>query len=300
MFPHGPSIGLGMLMGSLARVAMLRSDYRQYPTYPHSYTSHLFLGLIASLAGAVAVPALLEKEWTAVTFFIVIAQGFREIRSMERDSLKALEDNQLVTMGSDYIEHISKTFEARYYIVIFVAATASWGFELSSVWSGLSFGAVAFVLGALLMRQQRLGDMVEVEFAPVHFKESNLYVGDEFIVNVGLKESRQVIEKYGLGAILSPKTDTARDTLANPGQRQAILHDLASVLGVRKETDTPEFAPLTTRNLSTGNIALYTMPMEKDTEAFLEALNRIPVLESARGTSLKSLAGRKAHERRGG
>ncbi|MGI6663498.1 MAG: YIEGIA domain-containing protein [Bacillota bacterium] len=33
---------------------MLRSDYRQYPTYPHGYSTHLFMGIFAALAGAVA------------------------------------------------------------------------------------------------------------------------------------------------------------------------------------------------------------------------------------------------------
>ena len=33
------------LVGVLARVAMLRSDYRQYPSYPHGYATHLFMGI---------------------------------------------------------------------------------------------------------------------------------------------------------------------------------------------------------------------------------------------------------------
>ena len=40
---------------------------------------------------------------------------------MERDSLKALEDNELVPRGSEYIESIARVFETRYYIVIVVA-----------------------------------------------------------------------------------------------------------------------------------------------------------------------------------
>ena len=83
--PFWKPVGLGLFLGVLARVALLRSDYRQYPTYPHGYTSHLFLGIIAALVGAVSIPALLAEEWTAVTFLVLVAQQFREIRSMERD-----------------------------------------------------------------------------------------------------------------------------------------------------------------------------------------------------------------------
>lgn len=296
MLPHGPGIGLGFLLGSLARVSMLRSDYRQYPTYPHSYASHLFLGLIAALAGAVTVPALLEKEWTAVTFFLLVAQQFREIRSMERDSLKAMEDNELVTRGSDYIENIARVFEARYYVVIFVAASASGGFIMGSVWTGLLFGGIAFALGALVMGRERLGDLSVVEEAPLRFDEQNLYVGDVFIINVGLQESRETILQWGLGAMLSPKDDLARDTLASPGQRQAMLHDAAVVLGVRLDRDNPEFSPQAARDLETGKVAIYMMPMEKDQEALIQVLERTPVLESARGTSLRAKAGRKARD----
>jgi hypothetical protein len=105
--PHGSAIGFGLMFGVLARVAHLRSDFRQYPTYPHGYTTHLFLGVIASLAGAVAVAAMIAGEWTAVTFFLLVAEQFRGIRGMERDSLKALEDDELVTRGTEYIEDIS-------------------------------------------------------------------------------------------------------------------------------------------------------------------------------------------------
>ncbi len=296
MLPHGPGIGLGFLLGSLARVSMLRSDYRQYPTYPHSYASHLFLGMIAALAGAVTVPALLEKEWTSVTFFLLVAQQFREIRSMERDSLKAMEDNELVTRGSDYIENIARVFEARYYVVIFVAASASGGFIMGSVWTGLLFGGIAFALGALVMGRERLGDLSVVEEAPLRFDEQNLYVGDVFIINVGLQESRETILQWGLGAMLSPKDDLARDTLASPGQRQAMLHDAAVVLGVRLDRDNPEFSPQAARDLETGKVAIYMMPMEKDQEALIQVLERTPVLESARGTSLRAKAGRKARD----
>lgn len=289
---HSQSITLGLLLGVLARVALLRSDYRQYPTYPHGYTSHLFLGVIAALAGAVAVPALLEKEWTAVTFFLLVAQQFREIRSMERDSLKAMEDNELVPRGSDYIEGIARVFEARYYIVIFVAVSGSAGYEMGgSVWTGLLFGGLAFGLGAVLMRTERLGQSVAVHSAPVHFKGSDLYVADVLMFSIGLEESRQFVSENALGAILTPDTPSAGDTLASAGQRQAILHDIAAILGVRRDFDTPEFAPMAKRDIKTGRVAVYFVPMTGDSEAFLELIRRVVVLESAKGRGYRSRAG---------
>ncbi|HHW17990.1 MAG TPA: hypothetical protein GXX30_03695 [Firmicutes bacterium] len=285
--PHAQSIGLGLLLGILARVSMLRSDYRQYPTYPHGYASHLFLGIIAAVVGSVAVPALFEREWTAVTFLVLVAQQFREIRSLERDSLKALEETQLVMRGSDYIESIARIFEARYYIVIFVAASAAFGVEYSSVATGVVLGAIAFGLGAALMRVEKLEKTVKIEIAPVNIKGTDIYVGDIFIMNVGLRESREFILKNALGAILSPKTETARDTLASLGQRQAILHDISGILGVKKDLDTPEFTPIARRDIETGRVAVFMVPAEKDEKVFLEVVSRVPVLESARGRSLR-------------
>jgi len=283
--PHGLAISTGLLVGVLARVAMLRSDYRQYPTYPHSYTSHLFLGIIAALVGAVAVPALQEREWTAVTFLVLVAQQFREIRGMERDSLKALEDTELVARGADYIENIARVFEARYYVVIFSALATSLGVTYWSLWMGLLLGGVAFLFGGLLMRSETLGEFLEVEVAPVRFHGSDLYVGDVFIMNVGLIESRKIIEQKALGAILTPKNDRARDTIASPGQRQAILHDLAGVLGLDKDLDTPEFTPLARRGVPGDRVGVYMVPSDRDPEAFIEVIRRVPVLESARGRS---------------
>ena len=42
----------GIGFGLASRYLMLRSDYRQYPAYPHGYVTHLSLGLIASVLGA--------------------------------------------------------------------------------------------------------------------------------------------------------------------------------------------------------------------------------------------------------
>lgn len=296
MIPHGNAIGLGLLVGVLARVAMLRSDYRQYPSYPHGYATHLFMGVFAALAGSVTIPALLEQEWTAVTFFLLVAEQFRGIRGMERDSLKALEDGELVPRGTNYIEDIARVFETRYYIVIVVAAASALGFELQSVWTGLLFGALAFSWSALLTRRQKLGDSIRVEAAPVIVRGSDVWVSDVFIFSVGLKESQEFIKERALGAILTPINVEARDTLANKGQRQAMLHDAAAILGARKDSDSPEFSPLAKRDIRTERVAVYMVPMDKDQEALLELLRRVPVLESARGRARFARAGRMAKD----
>ena len=287
--PHSATISFGFMLGVLARIVMLRSDYRQYPTYPHGYTTHLFLGAIAALAGAVTIAALIEGEWTAVTFFLLVAEQFRGIRGMERESLKALEDDELVTRGNEYIEDIARVFETRYYVVIAVSAAATLGYEMASVLSGLAFALIVLGLGVALMQRERLGDFVDVEEAPVVVRDGHdIFVGDVFIANVGLVQSKEFIEKHAIGAVLTPKDDVGRDTLANRGQRQAILHDATAILGVRKDSDTPEFTPLARRDVETGKVGVYFVPMEKNPRALVNLLRRSRVLESARGKSLRA------------
>jgi hypothetical protein len=135
------------------------------------------------------------------------------------------------------------------------------------------------------MRRERLGDSVDVEIAPVRVDGADIWVGDIFIFNVGLRESREFIEEHAIGAILTPRDEVGRDTLSNRGQRQAILHDATAILGVRKDNDTPEFTPMAKRDLKTGRVAVYFVPMDKDGEALVRLLSDAIVLESARGRS---------------
>ena len=276
------------------RIYLLRSDYRQYPSYPHGFISHLALGVVAAFIGAVAIPALLDGEFTAATFLALAAQQFRDVRAMERTTLENLEPTELVSRGPAYIEGIARVFEARNYLVIGVALLVSGGTALVDIRLGLILGVLAFLLAALLIDQERIGSVAEIEPAKVKFDGPGLYVDNVFIMNVGLKESRRTILEYGLGAILAPKDDNARDTLANDGQRQAILHDVSVVLGVRRDVDEPEFTPLMRRDLDTGRVALFIVPVEPDIESLLRTIERVPVLESSRGRSLKARAGRKA------
>src|SRR5690349_2197010 len=112
---------LGIVFGIVSRLLMLTTDYRQYPTYPHGRIIHISLGVIAAALGAVAVPALYNKDYTAITFLSLAAQQFRDVRKMERDTLTKIDELELVSRGSTYIEGIAMVFEGRNYLVIMTA-----------------------------------------------------------------------------------------------------------------------------------------------------------------------------------
>ncbi|MGB3986145.1 MAG: YIEGIA domain-containing protein, partial [Limnochordia bacterium] len=43
------TIVLATFSGLMARLYMLRRDYRQYPSYPQGWAIHLFIGFIGAL-----------------------------------------------------------------------------------------------------------------------------------------------------------------------------------------------------------------------------------------------------------
>lgn len=72
-------ISTGVLTGTIGRVITLKIDYRQIPSHPNGYFINLVAGFIASALGAVAIPALIAKDFAAITFLAPAIEQFREI-----------------------------------------------------------------------------------------------------------------------------------------------------------------------------------------------------------------------------
>lgn len=87
----------GVIAGIATRLYMLKTDYRQYPTYVHGKVIHIALGLIAAGLGAIIMPALLQEEFTAITFLTLAATQFRDVRNMERNTLTQMDSYELVS-----------------------------------------------------------------------------------------------------------------------------------------------------------------------------------------------------------
>ncbi len=271
----------GIFMGFFDRLYLLCSDYRSYPSYPHGYVIHLSLGAIAAALAAVAIPALLVKEYTAITFLVLCAQQFRDIRNMERETLLKLEDSQLVPRGADYIEGIAKVFEARNYLVMMVALVTTGGIIFLEVRAGVFLGILAIIASHILMSGQKIGEIAEVREGRVSFDGPLLMVDDIVIMNVGEKKARTKILSEGVGLILTGKDDNGRAALNNLGQRQAILHDIAAIIGSKAEIGEPSYTPMARKNVDTGAIGIYFLPNERDIEGLIKAVKRTPLLESA-------------------
>jgi hypothetical protein len=304
MRPYFFGIVLTASLGGILRLLILRSDYRQYPTYPHGYISHLSMGFVAAALGAVAWPALLEEEFVAVTFLAMAAQQFREIRNLERESLASLDIIELVPRGRHYIEGIARTFEARNYIIIACTLTLS-AIDLTFLQSQTIFLRIV-ILGVVtvliyffinfVFPDKRLEDLADIRLGKVHFQGPNVFVDDIHFMNIGLEEAKEEYLNKALGLVIEPKDIDASATLANPGQRQAVIHICAKLLGVYKDVDTPEFTPLMRRHIKSGNLGVLIIPGSGDPQALIAAVKRSPVLEGAMAKPSKSFAGRERED----
>ena len=287
------AILLGMIFGIIARLCMLRSDYRNYPSYPHGYIIHISLGAIAAILASLAVPALIEEELTAITFLVLCAQQFRDIRSMERETLMKLEEQALVPRGPEYIEGIAKVFESRTYLVMLVALLTSAAVIVWNRMAGVLTGCALVVISLFLMRGSTVKDIAQIRPGKLHFEKSLLYVDDIVLMNVGSLDAREKILRQGVGLVLHPNNADGRAVLNNPGQRQAILHDISILTGNQIDIGEQEWTPMARKNMQTGDLGIFILPDIKDVNCVIAAAGRTPVLESAAQKPLSSRIGRK-------
>lgn len=271
----------GIASGVLARLLMLRTDYRQYPTYLHGKIIHIALGFIASVLGSIAIPSLIEGNITATTFLTVAASQFREVRNMERNTLEQLDQFELVSRGNTYIEGIAVAFESRNYLVISTSMATTLSFILFDFWISIIIVIACIYLSRLLMDGGKLSDICEIEYVKPHFEGEGLYVDNIYIMNIGLPERQEEIMKYGMGFILTPKNFNANTTLANLGQRQAILHDISTALGIYKDSGTPALTPLAKRDLEDGRVGIFVLPQIRDIDKAIKVIGNTPTLENA-------------------
>ncbi|MDO6655365.1 YIEGIA family protein [Anaerobacillus sp. 1_MG-2023] len=271
----------GVTAGTLARIYMFRTDYRQYPTYPHGMIIHLALGFIAASLGALVVPSIMEQEFTAVTFLTLAASQFREVRNMERKTLTEMDSLELVPRGASYIEGIAVTFEGRNYLVIFISFVTSFAYLAINVWAGLVAAFLAFLVAKKYMTGSKLGKIANIEQKEVKFEGAGLYVDNIYIMNIGIPARQKEILEHGLGFTISPKNFDARMTIGNLGQRQAILHDLAISLGVYRDSGTPALVPLIKRDLDDGRIGVFILPQNKSVDLAMKVISQVPTLENA-------------------
>lgn len=291
---------VGIFVGLTSRFIMLNLDQKQYPTQPNVLLTQIVLAFVASSLGSLVVPALVARSYTSITFLSLAAEQFRQVRENRRDTLQNLEDIQLVQRGDAFIEEIARTYEIRNYMCIitslltvglhyFLISEFKINVNISLVISGVSGLILAFLLRKLLTRQT-IGDIADVVPAKISFvDEVIMQVGDlKGITNMGLKEDRDRYIEHGLGIEIIPKDKSYINAsiLLNPGQRQAIIYNIYSRIGILKQDNEPAFSPLPRRNPKKESLVIAYIPMEKDIDKLIESVKSCPILSSAKGKNL--------------
>ncbi|WP_055669011.1 YIEGIA family protein [Desnuesiella massiliensis] len=270
-----------VLCGTLARYLTLIIDYRQYPSYPNGYLIHLVTGFIASGIGSVAIPALLERNFEAVTFLFLATEQFRDVRRIEKESLKDLDNVEHVFRGESYIDGIAKTFEARNYFSLLVAFITSLTMHIipyKIMWVNILCGILTGILTIYILKTfskgKTVGDIADIKLTEITIKNSELYVGDIFVTNhLGTDRARELINNSGIAAIIYPKERYFSRILDHNGQRQAIIFEVCRALGLKRYH-------YTKRDYDTGRIAVVIVPIIYDEGAFIETIKKTPLLES--------------------
>lgn len=273
----------GIAMGTFARLITLKVDFRQIPTYPSAYFNNIVLGLIASALGAIAVPAILSQDFTAVTFLTLAVQQFRESRTTEQESMGKLEGSSYVQRGNAYIDGVSKTFESRSYLCLVTALSTVLAMKIANLpqrlyseLTGVVAGGIVMALCYFFTKGQTIGNVCTVQLGKIEVRESELYVDNMFVSNyVGADRARTMILNEGIAAVLTPKNPADRVTLENLGQRQAVLYEAIRALGVKRYK-------FMKRDFPTGRVIIVFVPIMRDPNVLLQAIKSTPILENSR------------------
>lgn len=276
-----------IIMGSLGRILTIKEDYRQYPSYPNGLFIHIITGFVAAALGAVALPALMTKNFVAVTFLTLALQQFRDVRKMEKESLNDLENTEYTYRGSAYIDGIAKTFEARNYIafttalVTSIAVSITHNFSLiDNFWlcvlSGIIVGFVIMLFLKRFTKGKSIGDIAEIELASIHVKDSELFVNDIYVSNLlGTDNAQKLFREEGLAVVIKPHENHFRINLDNFGQRQAALFEACRALGVKRYS-------FTRKDYLSGQIVITLVPIKNEPNALIEAVKKCPLIESTK------------------
>ena len=273
----------GIAMGTIARIVTLRIDTRQNPSFPTGGFICIVIGILASALGAVAIPSLLNKEFTAVTFIALAIQHFRDVRKTEKESLEDLEKTEYSKRGAAYIDGIAKTYESRNYLslltslfVVLILSILSLDNLILNMLVALVSGLCIIYFLTRLTKGKCIGDICNIKEGKITIDHSDLFVDGMYVTNVlGTRKSREIFLKEGIGIVIEPKSSKFRITLENYGQRQAMLFEATRTFGVKRYS-------FTRKNYTKGKLLLAFVPIVRDPDAIIDVIKKTPVLENSR------------------
>ena len=284
---------VALLIGIFSRGLVLRITDKQYPSRPQDYLEQIIISGLAAALGAIAFPALIDKEFSALTFFAVAIQQFQGLSQEEQISIENIDESEVVPKGAAYIEEISSTYESRSYISLFSSLVASvlyiyparaykLGFLPCTILAIIGGAIVGFIFKWYLKRRS-IGDIADVVEAKINFDGPILKVNNVYISNIGLEDSRNRYLNQGIAIEVIPKDMKAYGIISDLGQRQAILHNLYIHFGINKDVDEKDLLAITKLDLNKNTLLIPYLPFVKDMDEIMKVVKSTPILEVSKG-----------------
>ena len=236
-----------MIIGTLCRFFVLRVKDKQYPSRPQDYIEQIIVAALASSLGAIALPALIDKEFSALTFLAVGIQQFQSLSQQEQITLENIEKDEIIEKGQPYINEIASTYEARSYISLFSALISSIIYIyvarkydagiLSCTLLAILGGVIVALIFRRLLRRKSVNDVADIYMAKISFDGPILKVNNIVMTNIGLKDSRKKYLEKGLAIEIVPKSMSDFGIVNDIGQQKAIMHNIYIHLGMDKDVD---------------------------------------------------------------
>ena len=291
LFRH--SFLVAVLLGTLCRLLVLRISDRQYPTRPQDYIEQIIMAGLTSALGGIALPALMDKEFSALTFLAVGIQQFQGLSKQEKITLNNIDEDELVPKGVTYIEEIASTYEVRSYVSLFAALCSSIGYILVAKRFGeniLICTAVAAILALIvglifrrILRRNSINDIADIKEAKLYFDGPIMKVNDVVITNIGLKQTREKFLKGGIALEVVPKDEKDFGVINDLGQRDEIIHNIFIHTGIDRDIDEHDIVSTSKVDLKTKSVLIVFMPILNDMNLIKQVAGSTPILEAAKG-----------------
>lgn len=284
---------VALFIGVLCRGLVLRVTDKQYPSRPQDYLEQIIISGLSASLGAIAFPALIDKEFSALTFFAVAIQQFQGLSKEEKITIENIDNQEVVPKGAAYIEEIASTYESRSYISLFSALVASVIYIYFARAYKLTFlpctilaaigGTIVGLVFRKYLRRDSIGDIADVVEAKINFEGPILKVNDVFINNIGLEDTRSKYLKDGIAIEIIPKDLKAYGIISDLGQRQAMLHNLFIHFGINKDIDEKDLLATSKINLEKNTVVIPYLPLVKDMDELIKVIKSTPILEVSKG-----------------
>lgn len=266
---------IGICTGILARVLLIQTTYRQFPSKPHGMIIHIFLGFVASLLGAFVIPAVFKPDFTAGVFVSIGTAQFHTIRDLERVAWTDLDKGEVVPRGPAYIDGLTVAFESRIFVVFGVSALTTLVSFLFHPGIGVPFGVILAVLLRFWKQGKSVSDIAHVELAKPILDSGQLKVNGHPLLTLTDADNKNKADDF-VALIVRPKDFGGVLTLSHQGQQQAILHNLVTIVGVQ---DHGEIRPAMSYIPVEKQFIVLILPLLNEPQLAIEAILGAPVLE---------------------